>query len=390
MNAFTKLGEGEKHVKTIAISGLKGGISKTTAALSLAYVASNEFNKKVIVIDFDSQSSASILLGVTPNNYDKRTPFDDIPAALEKLKEENLDYEIDYLDDYDDNGDLRKDSFELDDGEDELDVNGIHTILDYMVETGRENKCIPSVPEELLRKCIHTPTYTILETKKDKNGKTVKDKNGKIVRERVPYEFGFDIIPSTEYLSDIQLIWNEEYMGPINFKARGMQLKIIIDAIKKFYPDYDYCIIDLPPALDLLFSNAAYAADCALIPVSEDKQSLFSLMRIKRNIKIIKEYANKNNENYIGILGIVLTIFNERRSVDRYISKTVGKDLKLHVFNTRITETNDAKKAVLSGLILPQINERNYKENCELFKEIDERFDKMKQREKIISERKEK
>ena len=75
-----------------------------------------------------------------------------------------------------------------------------------------------------------------------------------------------------------------------------------------------------------------------------------------------------------------MTIFNEKRTVDRYISKTVGHDLRLHVFRTKISETNDAKKAVLSGLILPQINERNYKENARLFKEIEKRQDELSQR----------
>jgi len=50
------------------------------------------------------------------------------------------------------------------------------------------------------------------------------------------------------------------------------------------------------------------------------------------------------------------------------------------VFNTKISETNDAKKAVLSGLILPQINDRNYKENVKLFKEIEKRIDYLSNR----------
>ena len=156
-------------MKTIAVSGLKGGISKTTTCLSLAYVASNEYNKKCIVIDFDSQSSASILVGVTPNNYDKRTPFDDIPEALNKLEDEDLSYSVDYLDDYDDNGKPLK-VLRHDDDIDELDVDGIHTILDDMMTRGKEGNCIPSISKELIEKCIHTPTYSILETKTDKKG----------------------------------------------------------------------------------------------------------------------------------------------------------------------------------------------------------------------------
>ena len=90
----------------------------------------------------------------------------------------------------------------------------------------------------------------------------------------------------------------------------------------------------------------------------------------------------QGNKGHLGILGVLLTIFNEKRTVDRYISKTVGHDLRLYVFNAKIPETNDAKKAVLSGLILPQINEKNYKENVRLYKEIEKRQNYLETRSK--------
>lgn len=348
-------------MKTICVAGLKGGIGKTNTAISLAYVAANEFNKKVLLIDNDSQSSSSILLGVTPNNYDKRTPFSNIPEALEKLKNEDLSYEIDELDDPEPTDE---------DYEDELDVNGIHSILYEMIQRGKESDSIPQLDTNLIDEAIYTPTYKWTQVKKDENGKAVRDENGKVVRESLEYEFGFDIIPSTEFLSDVQLFWDEYHMGHPNWVQRGRQLSMVVDFIDRNY-DYDLCIIDNPPSLDLISINGLAAARSGgvIIPVSQDKQSLYSLKRIKRNLRTIKQ----SNRGHIGILGVLLTIFNEKRTVDRYISKTVGHDLKLYVFDAKISETNDAKKAVLSGLILPQINERNYKENTKLLKEIEKR-----------------
>lgn len=368
-------------MKTICVAGLKGGIAKTNTAISLAYVAANEFNKKVLLIDNDSQSSASILLGITPNNYDKRTPFSNIPEALEKLDEEDLSYEIDELDDEEE---------EDEDYEEELDVNGIHTILGEMIDRGapvrdgQGNVIVPGkVPEldkELIDQCIHTPTYRILEKVEDEEGKPVRDEQGKVVRKNIEYEFGFDVIPSTEYLSDIQIFWDDRHMGAENYRLRGKQLSMVVEFISENY-DYDLCIIDNPPSLDLLSANGLAAAIIGgggiIIPASQDKQSLYSLKRIKRTIRTIKDGIGGR----IGILGVLLTIFNEKRTVDRYIAKTVGHDLRLYVFDTRISETNDAKKAVLSGLILPQINERNYKENVKLFKEIEKRQKYLESRE---------
>ena len=354
-------------MKTICVAGLKGGIGKTNTAISLAYVAANEFGKKVLLIDNDSQSSSSILLGVTPNNYDKRTPFSNIPEALEKLEEEDLSYEIDELDEPESE----------DDYEDELDVNGIHTVLYEMIERGHKNDALPTLDTELIDEAIYRPTFKWNQRKVNEEGKAVRDEEGKVVRENVIYEFGFDLMPSTEYLSDVQLLWDERNMGKENFKQRARQLSMIVDFIDKNY-DYDYCIIDNPPSLDLISINGLSAARSGgiIIPVSQDKQSLYSLKRIKRNMRTIKN-ANKG---HIGILGVLLTIYNDKRTVDRYISKTVGHDLKLNVFNTRISETNDAKKAVLSGVILPIINDRNYKENVKLFKEIEKRQEYLQKR----------
>ena len=349
-------------MKTICIAGLKGGIAKTNTAIALAYVAANEYGKKVLLIDNDSQSSTSIMLGVTPNNYDKRTPFSNIAEALDKLETEDLSYERNFLD-----GEPPEDDPEY---EDELDVNGIHTVLAEMIQRGKDIDGIPRLDKALIDECIYTPTFKLFQVRKDENGKVIRGEDGKTIKEHVEYEFGFDLMPSTEYLSDVQFFWDADHMGKTNFRLRGIQLKMVVDFIDKNY-DYDYCIIDNPPSLDLLAANGMAAAKAGIIiPVSQDKQSLFSLKRIVRAVWPIK-WANKG---HAGILGVLLTIFNEKRTVDRYIAKTVGHDLRLHVFETRIPETNDAKKAILAGLILPQINERNYKENVKLFKEIEEQI----------------
>lgn len=345
-------------MKVFATASMKGGIGKTIVSLSLAYVAANEFNEKVLLIDMDPQSSSSIILGVTPNNYDKRTPFDDIPAAMKRLEGQDFSYEIDELDE--------APNFESDEYREELSVNGIHTILDRLLD--RE-----PLTKEFVDSCIHHPTYSMLETVKDGN-KIVKDKNGNVLRERNHYYFGFDIIPATEALSDLQIFLNKDTV--LNKGTGGRHLDLLLQYIERVY-DYDTVIIDCPPSLDMLTVNAIYAAKGGVvIPVSQDKQSLFSLVRIKRNIREIKHYAKNHN----GVLGIVLTIFNSKRTVDNYIAKTVGKDLQLKVFNTKITETADAKKALLSGLILPQINSRNYQENVELYKEVLERYEYLEKR----------
>ena len=337
-----------EDTKVICFAGLKGGVGKTSQTLSVAYCASNEYDKKVLVIDMDSQSSASIITGETPNSYDARTPNKDIVQLLKEVENEDLSYEVE---------DLRQAAAE----EPEWNtVYGIHTLLD-MVINGKSNQ----IDKELLDKCIHHPSYYLMQAKRD-GAEWVKNEDGKVIYEKSWYEFGFDIMPSTEELSDIQFD-----IASMSAKERGVVLELIIRKIKKYY-DYDYIMIDCPPAIDFLTANSFFSANSGvIITVSQDKQSLYALSRIKENIRTVARFRKDHN----GALGIVLTIFNKKRITDRYIALTVGHDTRLRVFKTKITETSDAKKAILCGLILPQVNKKNYEENCKLFKEIDKQIE---------------
>ena len=346
-----------KDTKVIAFAGLKGGIGKTTQAISVAYCASNEYDKKVLVIDLDPQSSASIILGITPNNYDARTPSKDIVQLLKDVEQEDLSYKQDYLDDPEPD-----DLFE-----DCNSVNGIHTLMNLVLE-GRTRE----INKSLVDSCIHQPKYYLYENTTDEDGNLIRNERGAAIKEKAWYKFGFDLMPTTEELSDIQF-----RIANLPQRQRGMIVEFIVKFIKENY-DYDYIIFDLAPALDFLVANGFMASKSGvIICVSQDKQSLYALSRIKENLRIVKHGSSTKHN---GALGIVLTIFDKKRITDRYIEKTVGYDTKLKVFKSKISRTSDAQKSILAGLIAPQLSDKNYKENCKLFEEIEEEIELRNQR----------
>lgn len=345
--------------KVISFAGLKGGVGKTSQTLSVAYCASNEYDKKVLVIDLDPQSSSSIILGVTPNNYDARTPNKDIPQLLKDVENMDLSYEQDYLD--------NPEPDEL--FEDCSRVNGIHTLMNMILEDRTRE-----ITKDILDSCIHQPKYYMFETAVDEEGNPKKNEKGQIVKEKVWYKFGFDLMPATEELSDIQF-----RIANMPQRQRGMIVDYIVKLIERYY-DYDYIIFDLAPALDFLVANGFMASKSGvIICVSQDKQSLYALSRIKENLRVVKHGCpDKHN----GALGIVLTIFDKKRITDRYIEKTVGHDTRLKVFKSKISRTSDAQKSILAGLITPQLSDKNYQENCKLFEEIENEIELREEREK--------
>jgi len=81
-------------VRTIAIANQKGGVGKTTTALSLA-ASLAELNHPVLLIDFDPQANATTGLGfnaaeLSSNIYTCLLSDDPIQKAIQGTRERNL------------------------------------------------------------------------------------------------------------------------------------------------------------------------------------------------------------------------------------------------------------------------------------------------------------
>lgn len=130
------------------------------------------------------------------------------------------------------------------------------------------------------------------------------------------------VLPATQELSaaDIELSYEKE---------REFFFKKAISHIKD---DYDYIIIDSPPALGLLTLNIMTACDSVLIPIQCEYYALEGLAQLISTIKTIKKSLNKN----LDIEGIVATMFDKRTNLSEQVYNEVMEHFPDKTYKTVI------------------------------------------------------
>lgn len=150
---------------------------------------------------------------------------------------------------------------------------------------------------------------------------------------------GMAVVPSDVNLSGAEL-------ELIDLPQRERRLALRIGAVRS---DYDYILIDCPPALGLLTLNALVAADAVLVPLQAEFYALEGLSHLLRTIQRVKRNLNPKLE----IQGIVLTMFDRRNNLCDMVARDVRAYMGAAVYDTviprnvRVSEAPSHGKPVL-------------------------------------------
>ena len=131
---------------------------------------------------------------------------------------------------------------------------------------------------------------------------------------------GLDVVPSGVDLSGAEI-------ELIDVEQRLFRLKT---ALVGELANYDYVLIDCPPALGLLTVNALVAANAVLVPLQCEFFALEGVSHLMRTIERIKSSHNPT----LDIQGIVLTMFDRRNN----LSDAVASDVRQY-FGDKVYET---------------------------------------------------
>lgn len=122
------------------------------------------------------------------------------------------------------------------------------------------------------------------------------------------------------------------------------------DALEAVRNDYQFIIIDCPPALDLLTVNALVASDSVLVPIQCEFFALEGISQLLDTIDRIRDTF----QPALKLEGILLTMFDDRTNLTRQVAGDLKEFFEEEVFQTviprsiRLAEAPSFGKPILS------------------------------------------
>lgn len=123
------------------------------------------------------------------------------------------------------------------------------------------------------------------------------------------YDDTLHFVPSNDHLSYFaHYVYKEAY---INKSISGKEAMYILrKSLEPVLYDYDYIVIDTPPALGELTMNALTASDYVIPVFVPDQFCYYAVDRFKETIEVVKKETNPDLE----LLGIVINKLDRRRA----------------------------------------------------------------------------
>lgn len=167
--------------------------------------------------------------------------------------------------------------------------------------------------------------YDVLIGKKSLNEVIVTSEKG-----------GYHIAPSNRELAGAEVELVNEF-------AREARLK---QAIAKLDGEYDYILLDCPPALNLVTVNALTAANSVMIPMQCEYYALEGLSDLVNTIKKVRTNLNATLE----IEGLLRTMFDTRNMLAQQVSTQLVSHFGDKVYSTVIPRNIRLAEAPSYGL----------------------------------------
>lgn len=146
-----------------------------------------------------------------------------------------------------------------------------------------------------------------------------------------------DVVPANIDLAGVEIELSQFKSG------REQRLKKALD---KVVDNYEFVLIDCPPALGLLNTNALTAAHSVLIPVQCEYYALEGLTQLLNTILLTQGVFNED----LTIEGVLLTMLDSRTNLGIEVTQEVRKYFKEKVYDVIIPRNIKLSEAPSEGL----------------------------------------
>lgn len=150
----------------------------------------------------------------------------------------------------------------------------------------------------------------------------------------------YDVLPSNRELSGAEI-------DLVDMKDREKRLGFAITESKK---EYDYVLIDCPPALSLLTLNGFSAASGVIIPMQCEYFALEGLSDLVNTIKRV----HRNINPQLSLIGLLRVMFDSRVTLQQQVSDQLDAHFREKVFATVIPRNVRLAEAPSHGM--PGVN----------------------------------
>ena len=133
---------------------------------------------------------------------------------------------------------------------------------------------------------------------------------------------GYDVLPANRDLAGAEV-------EMVDLQHRELRLK---RALSEVSAEYDFILIDCPPALSLLTLNGLVAADSVMIPMQCEYYALEGLSDLVNTIKKVRAHLNPKIE----IEGLLRTMFDPRNMLAQQVSAQLQQHFGDKVYGTVI------------------------------------------------------
>jgi chromosome partitioning protein len=172
-----------------------------------------------------------------------------------------------------------------------------------------------------------------------------------------PFE-GVSVIPADKNLVGANL-------ELVDTDRREFRLR---DSLLPIRDQFDFILIDCPPALDLLTLNALVAADAALVPIQCEFFALEGVSELMDTIERVRSAF----DHPLQVAGILLTMYDDRTNLTRQVAADLKDFFGDQVFRTVIPRSIRLAEAPSHGkpILAYDIRSRGAESYIQLAKEI--------------------